>query len=121
MKSSRLNSGWSFGLALSALAILCCLLPQSASAQAVSGTILGVVKDSSGAVVPGASITLVNTGTGLTRTIVSDTKGEYTAPLLPTGTYTVNAEMSGFKKVSRPTSTSASTPRAPTATWAAIP
>lgn len=99
MMRSRLTATWSFGLALSALAIVCFVFPQPASAQAVSGTILGVVKDTSGAVVPGASITLVNTGTGLTRTVVSDTQGEYTAPLLPTGTYSVSAEMSGFKKV----------------------
>ena len=99
MKRSRLNSTWSLGLALSALAIVCFVLPQAASAQAVSGTILGVVKDSSGAVVPGASITLVNTGTGLTRTVHSDSNGEYTAPQLPTGTYNISAEMSGFKKV----------------------
>ena len=100
MKRSRLNSGWSVGLALSALAIVCCLLPQPASAQAVSGTILGEVKDSSGAVVPGASVTLVNAGTGLTRTVVTATARESTRlPMLPTGTYTVSAEMSGFKKV----------------------
>src|SRR5262245_47111712 len=97
MKRRRLN--WSLGLALPALALMCSLLPQTASAQAVSGTVLGTVKDSSGAVVPGASVTLVNAGTGLTRTVVCDTQGEYVAPLLPTGSYTVSAEMSGFKKV----------------------
>ena len=99
MKRSRPNTGWSLGVALVALAIVCSLLPQSASAQAVSGTILGQVKDSSGAVVPGASVTLVNAGTGLTRTVVTDSNGEYTAPLLPTGTYNISTEMSGFKKV----------------------
>jgi hypothetical protein len=81
------------------LALLSCLAPGEVSAQAVSGTILGTVKDSTGAVMPGASVTLVNTGTGFTRTVVTDPKGEYTAPQVPTGTYTVSAEMSGFKKV----------------------
>ncbi len=81
------------------LGLLSCLVPGELSAQAVSGTILGTVKDSTGAVMPGASVTLVNTGTGFTRTVVTDAKGEYTAPQVPTGTYTVSAEMSGFKKV----------------------
>jgi hypothetical protein len=75
-------------------------MPHPAAAQAVTGTILGTVRDSSGAALPGASITIVNTGTGFTRSVVSDSSGEYTAPLVPTGTYTVTAELSGFRKVS---------------------
>jgi hypothetical protein len=71
--------------------------PVNAGAQAVSGTILGTVTDSSGSVVPGAKVTIVNEGTGLTRTIVADTSGEFTAPSLPTGRYTVIAELTGFK------------------------
>ena len=86
---------------LAGLAIVCCLAPPPAHAQAVSGTILGFVKDSSGAVVPGATVTVVNTGTGFTRTVVTDANGEYTAPLIPTGTYTVSAELTGFKKVTK--------------------
>jgi hypothetical protein len=66
----------------------------------LSGTILGMVKDGTGAVMPGTTVTLLNTGTGLTRTVVTDTKGEYTAPSLPTGTYSITSEVSGFKKVS---------------------
>src|SRR3954466_2861444 len=76
--------------------------PANAGAQAVSGTILGTVTDSSGSVVPGAKVTIVNEGTGLTRTIVADTSGEFTAPSLPTGRYTVIAELSGFKTVTLP-------------------
>jgi hypothetical protein len=87
-------------LALPGLALLLCLLPRIVAAQAVSGTILGDVKDSTGAVVPGATVTLVNAGTGFTRSVVTDPKGEYVAPSMPTGSYTVSAEMSGFKKVS---------------------
>jgi hypothetical protein len=77
----------------------CLLLPISLAAQAVTGTILGVVTDDTGAVVPGATVTLTNTGTGATRTAVTDSAGEYTAPSLPTGKYTVVAELTGFKKV----------------------
>lgn len=82
-------------------AVLCCLAPPPAGAQAVSGTILGFVQDSTGAVVPGATVTLVNTGTGFSRSVVTNAAGEYTAPLIPTGTYTVTAELTGFKKVSK--------------------
>jgi hypothetical protein len=94
---------WTAGVlrcAVVALALLAWLSPRPASAQAVSGTILGTVRDSSGAAMPGASVTLTNTATGLSRTVVTDPNGEYTAPLLPTGTYNVMAEMSGFKKMS---------------------
>src|SRR6266436_3615831 len=49
---------------------------------------------------PAATVTLVQTETGRTRTLLTDSNGEYTAPSLPTGTYTVSAEISGFKKVS---------------------
>jgi len=87
-------------LALLGLAIVLCVLPHPLAAQAVSGTILGVVRDSSGAVIPGATVTITNTGTGLVRTVVTDPQGEYSAPSLPTGTYSVSAELTGFKKAS---------------------
>src|SRR5829696_4170598 len=72
-------------------------LPRGAAAQAVTGTIVGTVSDSTGAVVGGAKVTITNTGTGLTRTYTTDKAGEYTAPSLPTGTYLVTAEMTNFK------------------------
>jgi hypothetical protein len=65
----------------------------------VSGTILGTVTDSSGAVVANAKVTIVNEGTGLTRVVTADSNGEYTAPALPTGHYTITSEMTGFKTV----------------------
>jgi hypothetical protein len=73
------------------------LLPVALAAQAVTGTILGTITDSTGAVMPGATVTLRNLGTGLTRTMTTDAAGEYTAPSLPTGKYSVTAELSGFK------------------------
>ncbi len=98
MKGRTLRLG--LGGFTSALAIASLLLPQPVAAQAVTGTILGTVKDTQGATVPGANVTLTNTGTGLTRTLVTDSVGEYTAPQLPTGTYTVKGELTGFKTVS---------------------
>jgi hypothetical protein len=76
-----------------------CLIPVALAAQAVTGTILGVVSDDTGAVVPGATVTLTHTATGLSRAVTTDANGEYTAPSLPTGKYTVVAELAGFKKV----------------------
>jgi len=73
------------------------LLTASLAAQAVTGTILGTVTDTSGAAVPGATVTLTNTGTGLTRSAVTDAAGEYTLPSLPTGKYKMSAELPGFK------------------------
>jgi hypothetical protein len=69
------------------------------SGQSVTGTILGTVTDTSGAVVANAKVTIVNEGTGLTRTVTADGNGEYTAPALPTGHYTITSEMTGFKTV----------------------
>ena len=68
-----------------------------AMAQLPTATILGVVRDSSGAVVPGASLTARNVETGQTRNGVSASDGSYRFPALPVGTYEVRAEESGFK------------------------
>jgi hypothetical protein len=79
--------------------IAACLVPAALAAQAVTGTILGVVTDDTGAVVPGATVTLTHTGTGISHTLTTDANGEYTAPSLQTGKYSVVAELTGFKKV----------------------
>ncbi len=84
-------------IALASLALAVCLMPQPAAAQAVSGTILGTVRDGTGAAIPGASVTVTNAATGLTRTVISSSVGEYSAPQVPTGNYTVTAELTGFK------------------------
>jgi len=69
----------------------------AAVAQTVSGTILGTVTDPSGSVIGSAKVTVINEGTGLTRTVTSDSGGEYVVPGLPTGRYTVTSEITGFK------------------------
>src|SRR6185503_18529527 len=76
------------------------LMPTPLVAQAVTGTILGTVPDSSGGALPGATVTLLNQDTGFTPTVTSDSGGEFTAPLIPTGTYAGTGEISGVKKVS---------------------
>src|SRR6202790_834570 len=82
-------------LALCLLAILA--LGTAASAQTFRGTILGTVTDTSGASVPGASVTIRNIDTGLVRTVVTSDDGSYSAPELPLGSYTISIEKAGFK------------------------
>jgi hypothetical protein len=82
---------------LGALCLVMLAAVPASWAQTVSGTILGSVTDPSGAVISNAKVTLINEGTGLTRTVTTDTNGEYVAPSLPTGHYTVMSEITGFK------------------------
>jgi hypothetical protein len=80
------------------LALVVILSAAVASAQTFRGTILGTVTDSSGAAVPGATVTIKNVDTGLTRTVVTTDSGEYSVPELPLGTYTITVQKSGFKE-----------------------
>ena len=66
-----------------------------------SVTIFGAVTDSSEAVIPGASVTVTNQETGLTRTVETDASGDYLVGQLPIGVYTVRVESAGFKTFSQ--------------------
>src|SRR5215475_5750070 len=72
-----------------------------AFAQTSTATILGVVRDTSGALVPGVSISVKHTESGLTRTAVSGERGSYSVPLLPVGAYEITTLMPGFKQAVR--------------------
>ena len=72
------------------------LLCAPAFAQTL-GTITGEVRDSTGAVVPGATVTVVNKATNATRTTSSNEVGLFDFPALPPGPYTVKSELDGFK------------------------
>src|SRR6187455_581437 len=72
-----------------------------AQSQAVNGLVEGVVKDSSGGVLPGVNVTVTNTTTGETKTFTTDATGNYRAPLLSLGVYKVRIEISGFKAYER--------------------
>src|SRR5688572_30600890 len=76
-------------------------IPTTAAAQAVTGTLLGNITDSSGGAVPGATITATETETGVGRTAISNESGHYIFASLVNGRYTVTAELQGFKKVVR--------------------
>ncbi len=67
-------------------------------AQTTTGTFLGFVTDSSGAVLRGAKVTATNEATGLTRTATTSSAGEYVITLLPVGKYTLTFEASNFKQ-----------------------
>ena len=70
-------------------------------AQVATGTILGNVKDNSGAPVPGAQVTATNLGTQVSRTATTDADGQYALTLLPVGNYKVEVTLSGFKNFSQ--------------------
>ncbi len=78
------------------LLVACLLLPTGAFAQFDAATVLGTVHDSSGAIVPGATVTLKNLSTGITATGVSDEHGNYQFLNVRIGTYSVRAELQGF-------------------------
>jgi hypothetical protein len=84
-------------LILSALALVLAG-PAYAQSQAANGAIEGTISDSSGGVLPGVTVTITHLETGTERSVVSNEKGLYRAPLLPLGTYRVVAELQGFKK-----------------------
>ncbi|MBA3948563.1 MAG: carboxypeptidase regulatory-like domain-containing protein [Acidobacteria bacterium] len=73
----------------------------SAHAQGM-GSIFGKATDSSGAVMPGVTVTVTGTGLQQPRTTVTGSSGAYQMPNVPIGTYTVTFELNGFKKVTRP-------------------
>ncbi len=70
-------------------------------AQEYRGTILGRISDSSGAVIPGASVTVTEEATRGVHKVASNAEGNYQAPFLLPGTYTIAVEHPGFKKAVR--------------------
>jgi hypothetical protein len=72
------------------------------NAHAQNAQITGAVKDASGAVIPGATVTARNVDTGFLRTAVTDGQGDYRLPSLPPGRYSVSTELTGFSSETRP-------------------
>ena len=77
----------------------------SAMAQTTNGVITGTISDAQGGVLPGVTVTVRNTDTGLTRTIVTEDVGRYRLGGLPPGRYELKAELSGFGSVDVPAMT----------------
>jgi hypothetical protein len=90
MANSLTRVLWALALASS--------LAGAAHAQTGAGTLSGTVRDQSGAGLPGATVTAENPSVGVSRTVPSGESGTFVFAQLPPGTYTVTAELSGFKK-----------------------
>jgi hypothetical protein len=82
------------------LAAFLAAVPSVLSAQTSSGAIVGAVRDSTGAIIPDARVTVTNTGTNVASPFVTDQTGNYYIPSLIPGTYRIDAEKTGFKKMS---------------------
>ena len=91
LRSSR-NVLWRSLLLMAVLSLLC----GSAWAQ-TTGSLLGVVSDQNGAVVPSATVRVSNTDTGFAVSTLSNAEGSYSVPLLPLGHYSISVTASGFK------------------------
>ena len=86
-------------LSLAAIGVLVFSLPLFS--QGSYGRILGTVTDQSGGVIASATVTVIDTQRGVARTLTTDAAGEYDAPTLISGTYTVRVEAKGFKRLDR--------------------
>jgi carboxypeptidase family protein len=84
-------SRWLLGLVMCAL-----VLGGAGTAYAQNAQIIGTIKDNTGGVIPGVTVTAKNQETGLVRVAVSDERGDYRVQALPPGTYTVTVELTGF-------------------------
>jgi hypothetical protein len=98
----RFNAGFAPALViLLALLIISLVASQPAAGQVLYGSIVGTVQDPSGAVVPGAKITLTHTATGQAREVMADEQGRFNAISLPAGTYDMVVTASGFRTLTR--------------------
>src|SRR6266851_4734534 len=86
---------FAFGL----VALCTSFVARVAQAQLTNGDVIGTVTDTMGAVIPGAKVTLTNTGTHIAASTTTNGTGDYTFNLLNPGQYTVTIEATGFKKL----------------------
>src|SRR5258708_13422210 len=80
-----------------ALITVALLIFQQAGIAAVSGRIAGTITDPSGAAIPGALITITNTAQGIKAKAATGTRGDYSFPSLPVGSYDILFEAKGFR------------------------
>ena len=103
MSSNLFGSGWLGKVCCMALTVVCLLLvsTQRVFGQVDAGSITGTVQDATGAVVPNAQVTLLNTDQGLSLDSKTDNSGEYTFSPVRIGHYTVTAAAAGFAKTTQ--------------------
>src|SRR6476469_4410353 len=81
--------------------VVALVLAAPAASQSFYGSLITVVKDAQGGVLPGATVVLINTGTNDRREGVSDSEGTYTFVNLIPGAYRFEAELQGFQRYVR--------------------
>jgi hypothetical protein len=84
-------------LPLVAAVLFAVVAPVAGQSQAINGSIEGTIKDTSGAVLPGVTVTLHHVDTGTDRVVVTNANGVFRAPLLPLGMFRVTTSLEGFK------------------------
>ena len=84
-------------LGMCSVVLVSCLIPALLMSQAATGGIRGTIRDETGAVIPGASITATHKTLGITRQAVSDETGTYVLPNLNAGEWEVKAELPSFQ------------------------
>src|SRR5687768_8738653 len=85
------------------LVTLCLLLRLSSPAysQVTTADLVGAVRDTSGSIIPGVTVTVINEATGVTRVATTGESGTYSFTALPPGLYRLTVELTGFRKVER--------------------
>src|SRR5262249_1650799 len=73
------------------------LVSHDLNAQGTAGAIVGTVKDSTGAIIPGVPVVVRSQATNIARNVTSNESGDYNVPLLPPGVYEVSAQQTGFR------------------------
>jgi hypothetical protein len=99
--ASPISTVMTLSFALTFSVVVSLVGTRSAFGQMTTGTIMGSITDPSGGVIPGARVTVTNTGTGISRSFVTGANGLYVITSLIPGTYSVSAEKQGFKTVSK--------------------
>src|SRR6186713_3190535 len=94
-------TNWTRPFSRLAAAFIMVGLSALASAQMTRGSLGGTVRDDSGGVLPGVSVTITNEATGIARTVVTNGEGFYRAPALEPGKYKVSVQLTGFSRVER--------------------
>ena len=89
------------GIGVALILVLGWLVEPALAQSTATGTLTGTAKDPNGGPLPGATVTAVQTQTGLSRNTETGSLGEWTLPTLPVGEYTLTFEVDGFKKLVR--------------------
>jgi hypothetical protein len=90
---------WRHGVRGVLVVVLLVMSARTGAAQITAATLSGTIKDQTGGILPGADVTARNTGTGLSRSVVTNTDGVFTIPGLQPGKYEVKAGLPGFNTV----------------------